>query len=111
MRSKARTTEVDETDTLVAGISSAIPEHVTLAALDDRVQREKRCRPSVTVIITRFAIRRLDPSNLDAKALLDCLRNCGLIEDDDEDSINFEIHQVKVHKVAHQGTKIEITYE
>lgn len=90
----------------------AVPKHVALAILEDSIRRKEKSRPSVTVSVTRLSIRSLDPGNLEnsPKAIIDCLRNCGLIEDDSQEHITLKVTEAHVSKKAHQGTLIEIEY-
>lgn len=97
---------------MATALSAGIPKRVQMAILEDGLQRKTKSRPRVAVVITRISTGQLDSDNLQGsvKAILDCLRNCGLIEDDDEESISLEVRPVKAPSRKEQGTLIEITY-
>lgn len=93
-------------------ISTPIPEHVQVAALASSVPGKEGSKTRIAVRITRLAIRSLDPDNLggSVKALLDSLRDSGLIPDDDRQSIELQVKEVKVNHRREQGTLLEIIY-
>jgi hypothetical protein len=91
------------------------PEQNPVVALDGGASGKEKGGVRVTVRFVRCATRKLDPlSNLPGsfKALEDCLRYCGLIEDDrDSDSYNpLPPEQVKVKTRKEHCTIVELTY-
>lgn len=64
----------------------------------------------VFVRITSFRQRLIDPDNLVGKYFLDACRYAGLLRDDKESEITYEITQVPVVSKSEQRTEIEIIY-
>jgi hypothetical protein len=89
-------------------------EQDPVGALDGGASGKEKSGVRVTVRFVRCATRKLDPlSNLPGsfKALEDCLRYCGLIEDDNSDSYKpLPPEQVKVKTRKEHCTIIELTY-
>lgn len=73
-------------------------------------QGEKECPCRITVRITSFRRRLLDPDNLvgGAKYLVDGLRYAGLIPGDRPDQIELQVRQVKVSNETEEKTEIEL---
>jgi hypothetical protein len=103
---------VNEADLMAAGISPPIAKSVALSIMEDRARREASRRPSVNVRIYRLSTGDLDSGNLEnsPKALVDCLRDSRVIEDDDQEHITLEVIPVKVKTRKEQGTLVEIEY-
>jgi len=64
----------------------------------------------IQVCITSFRARFVDPDNLcgGSKFIVDCLKHCGAIEDDDPEHIELVIKQAKAPAGHLQGTLIEL---
>jgi hypothetical protein len=62
-----------------------------------------------SVRITSYRVRKCDVDGLCGKWHLDALRIAGLIHDDTEDDITYQISQKKVAHKAQEKTLIEIT--
>lgn len=71
-------------------------------------QGEKRNTGKITVRITSFRTRLLDPDNLCPKYFIDGLRYAGLIPDDRPQDINLEVAQEKVGARTEEKTVITI---
>lgn len=67
-------------------------------------------RQSHRVRIERRSVAPLDADNFagGCKALIDCLRQSGIIEDDDPESLEVTFAQVRVRHKREEGTLIEI---
>ena len=71
--------------------------------------RETYYTGSVSICITSYRRRLLDPDNLCGKYFLDATRYSCLIPDDTAKAISYTIKQVKVRKKEEERTEIEIT--
>lgn len=89
------------------------PQRDDAQALDGLPQGEETRPQRARVCIKRHGLRALDRENLwgGTKAIVDCLKESGLIVDDSEEWIDLEVRQEQVHDRAHRRTEIEITYE
>lgn len=94
----------------LAGLRSPQPEQDAQYALSGEDGGKEEGNKRITVCITRASTRLLDKDNLygSAKWICDGLRYLGLIPDDDPESIDLIVKQVKVQKEK-VGTLIEIT--
>lgn len=72
--------------------------------------RGKKSENRTLVRITSLRTRLLDKDNLygGAKHLLDSIKKSGLIRDDSETEIDYEIKQVKVSHRNEERTEVEI---
>lgn len=61
------------------------------------------------VSITSYRVRRADAEGLCPKYFVDALRYAGIIHDDTEDDITFQIQQKKVSEKKEEKTLIEVT--
>lgn len=86
-----------------------LPEGATLGGL---AQTKNGCRQRVIVRITRVSLGYLDTDNLyaSAKPMLDCLRESGLIADDNPKDIHLEVRQIQAARRKEVGTYVEIIY-
>lgn len=91
-------------------LSHTQPQPTHRPALELVLPAQTPSRPRHHVRIERHARRLLDVDNFagGAKALIDCLRQAGLIHDDDPGSIEIEFAQVKVAAQSAEGTRIVI---
>ena len=71
-------------------------------------QRETFYTGSVSVCITSYRRRLLDPDNLCGKYFLDAARYSMLIADDTPEKVSYTIKQVKVRKKEEEKTEIVI---
>ncbi len=69
---------------------------------------EKGYTGRVSVRITSFRRRAIDPDNLCGKYALDCLRYSGILRDDRAAEIEFSTAQKKVTRKEEERTEIEI---
>lgn len=74
----------------------------------DNVCTDKRTRVCITV----RRVRPCDPDNNigGLKSLIDCIRESGLITEDNNETIRLEARQEKVTTKAKEGTTIELIY-
>ncbi len=70
---------------------------------------EKGYTGRVSVRITSFRRRAIDPDNLCGKYALDCLRYSGILRDDRAAEIEFSTAQKKVARKEEERTEIEIS--
>lgn len=63
------------------------------------------------VSITSYRVRKCDVEGLCGKWHLDALRYAGLIHDDTEEDITYQIQQKKVASKKEEKTLIEITFQ
>ncbi len=103
---------MNENRTAPKGLPNGKPELNTMGALAGGVQGKTGSRPRANVSVVRCSTRALDPDNLrgSVKAILDCLRNCGLITDDTEAAISLDVSQKKVASRKDHKTLITIEY-
>lgn len=78
--------------------------HEPLGAAAGKEQVPRRIRVSLTAYRGKLA----DPDNLCAKYIIDCLRYCGAIADDDAKHIEVCIRQVRTPALHLAGTLIEL---
>lgn len=87
---------------------SAEPEppvqNESMAAQSGKAKDAKR----VSVSVTSFRCRLVDPDNLCPKYFVDCLRYAGLIQDDRAQDIELTVRQEKVAAKAAERTEIEL---
>lgn len=92
---------------LASASSGAEPEptvcHEPMAA----AQRETGHTGRISVCITSFRKRLLDPDNLCPKYFIDCLRYAGLIPNDRQQDIDLHVSQIKVQQGAHTEIIVE----
>ena len=74
----------------------------------EQIQRETYYTGSVSVCITSYRRRLLDPDNLCGKYFLDAARYSMLIADDTPEKVSYTIKQVKVRKKQEEKTEIVI---
>jgi len=74
----------------------------------EQIQRETYHTGSVSVCITSYRRRLLDPDNLCGKYFLDAARYSMLIADDTPEEVSYTIKQVKVRKKEEERTEIVI---
>lgn len=73
-------------------------------------EKRKRINTGRSIVsIVSYRRIRLDPDNLCPKYFIDSLRYAGLIHDDREEDILYQISQKKVEKKTQEKTLIEIT--
>lgn len=91
-------------------LPDAIPERDAGPALVKPSPNEEGSRPRFGVRIVRFGTRLLDVDNLagGCKPLVDQLRYCGLIPDDDPGAITLTFAQEQVQKKSEIRTEITI---
>ena len=82
------------------------------AALDDLPPREKGRRPRAHLRIERRSCRPLDLDNFagGCKALIDCLREAQIIDDDDPESVEITFTQTRVKTRAEEGTALSVSW-
>ena len=104
---------MNENRTRLKGLPDGKPEQHAVGALEGSVQGKTGSRTRANVSIVRCSTRALDPDNLrgSVKAILDCLRNCGLITDDTEEAITLDVSQTKAANRKDHKTLITIEYE
>ncbi len=73
-------------------------------------QAKKGNSPKCMVSITSYRVRLADVEGLCGKWHLDALRYAGVIEDDTEEAISYQISQKKVAKKTQEKTLIVVTY-
>lgn len=88
------------------------PQRDDPKALVGLPQGEAACTQRARVCIKRFGLRALDRENLwgGTKAIVDCLKEAGLIVDDSEEWIDLEVRQERVHDRDQRRTEITITW-
>lgn len=84
--------------------SEQVVRDESLAAAKGKEGNSGRIRVSVTSYRRRLA----DLDNLAPKYFVDCLRYAGIIPDDDPQSIDYSVSQIKVRKKEEERTTIEI---
>jgi Holliday junction resolvase RusA-like endonuclease len=106
-RAKARATAV------IRSVESERPTKATLAAEEtaedaSNVRPDKRVR--VCIVVKR--VRPCDPDNNigGLKTLIDCLRESGLIQEDNNEAIQLEASQKRVSTKAQEGTEVTLVY-
>lgn len=89
------------------------PESLPGAELEAQLRQPTQSAARVIIRFTRRSTRALDQDNLSAsfKALQDQCRDCGLIADDDPETIQAFYQQTKVGSRKETGTLIEIEYD
>ena len=80
------------------------PEPRPLAASEDA----RAIAGRVLIRITSRRRRLIDPDNVSAKAVIDCLRYAGILADDTAEHVSLETRQEKVGKGEREETLIEI---
>lgn len=75
----------------------------------EKAAREAGHSGRILVRITSFRRRLLDSDNPSGKNFTDCLRYSGLISDDNLESIEVRMSQVKVATKEEERTEIELT--
>lgn len=73
-----------------------------------KVPRATEVHGRVRVVITSIRSQFIDPDNLCPKYVIDCLRHCGAIADDDLSHIEILCKQSRARRVQEQGTLIEL---
>jgi hypothetical protein len=97
---------------MAASVSSGKPEPALQAALEHHLQSQEESGKRIIVRIVKCSLRLSDRTNLYAgyKLLEDQLRYSGLIPNDDPDTIDIQITQIRVSKRKETGTYIQIIY-
>lgn len=97
---------------MAARIPAQEPEPALRETLRRHLCREETSRARVVVRFIKCSPRVSDKGNLYGgyKALLDQLRHCGLIDDDDPETIDEQISQIKVAKRTEAGTYVRIIW-
>src|SRR5271166_2045547 len=98
---------------MVASLPSQEPKPALREALLRHLRGEEKGRARITVRIVKCSTVLSDRGNLYGgyKALLDQLRNSGLIPDDDTKTINEEVTQIRVAHLKERGTHIRLIFE
>jgi hypothetical protein len=102
------------TRTLARGLSSSEPKSIVSAALECHRQAQENggSGPNGRTIveIVRCSTSLLDADNLggSVKYLLDAIRYCGLIRDDDPGSIELKVSQIKVAHRKEVGVSVRV---
>lgn len=91
-------------------ISASKPKPALQAALERHLQGEEASSPRVTIRIVKCSTVLSDRDNLYAgyKLLIDQLRASEIISDDDPETVNLAVTQLKVATRKETGTYIEI---
>lgn len=88
-------------------------KHPLPPALGGAKKRETKSNGRAHVRITAYTVRPRDSDNLagGCKHLIDCLREIGLIRNDDPASITLEVGQKKVDSFIQEKTLLQITHD
>lgn len=89
--------------------SSAQPEQAVRNGPFQPPQREAAYPGRVSIRVTSYRRRLIDPDNLCPKYFLDSCRYAGLIRDDTPDAIHLQIEQARVSAKEEERTEILIT--
>jgi hypothetical protein len=97
-------------------LRSAVPQSDAPLALEPKARGKNQSalradqRPRVRIEVRRAYL--CDQDNLvgGTKVLIDCLRDVGLIKEDNPQAIDLEIHQLKVSCRQREGTIVTIDY-
>ena len=97
---------------MATALSTGKPQPVVQEALERHFQSKEESGRRIIIRIVKCSLRFSDKTNLYAgyKLLEDQLRYCQLIPDDDPETIQIEISQIKVAHRAETGTYLEIIY-
>lgn len=91
------------------GVSrSAKPEQTVRDESLAKAKGKESYTGRVRVSVTSYRRRLADLDNLAPKYFVDCLRYAGIIPDDDPQSIDYTVSQIKVRKKEEERTTIEI---
>lgn len=91
--------------------SAPEPERNRVPALEKVLPGQKKVGDRIIVRITVLKCgRQQDPDNAVWKSLVDQLRACGVIPEDDGDTIKLETDQIRVATKKEQGTLVEVIY-
>lgn len=95
---------------MASALPNPKPQRIQSRTLPPPYEVETRSETRIGVRITRRACQLLDDDNLygGAKPLIDCLREFGLIPEDDTKTIKLECRQVRVQNRKQEGTEIEV---
>lgn len=88
--------------------SSAKPEQAVCHEPVAEAVRENADAARVSIRITSYRRRLLDPDNLCPKYFIDCLRYAGLIKNDREQDIELTVRQSKVKTKQEERTEIDL---
>lgn len=89
---------------------SGLPQRLPDQALDVVHQAQESVGARIIVRITCRRVHLQDPDNGLFKPLVDQLRYCGLLPEDDHGTIKLETDQVKVSTKKEEGTEVELIY-
>lgn len=89
--------------------SRAKPEQIVRHEPVAETVREDSNAARVSIRITSYRRRLLDPDNLCPKYFVDCLRYAEIIKDDRDQDIELTVRQSKVKTRQEERTEIEIT--
>ncbi len=94
-------------------VLAAQPKPALRAALESRLRGETKSSPRIIVSFIKCSTVLSDYGNLAGgyKALLDRLRDCQIIPDDDPKTIKEEYDQIKVGTIKEKGTLIRIEFQ
>jgi hypothetical protein len=90
-------------------LPSSVPQRPLRDAALAESEGEKGYSGRVSVRITSFRRRPMDPDNLTVKWYIDCLRYAGILRDDRAADIDLVTAQKKVGRKEEERTEIEVT--
>ena len=98
---------------LNAGLQNSEPQQDCLFPLDKIPKGKKPSHAPALLKLTSYRCHLLDDDNLrgGAKALVDCIKELGLISGDDPSAIILSVQQRKVSHRWQEKTLVEIEYE
>lgn len=86
------------------------PEHPVCDRPVGKAKRKKSDPSRDVVSITSYRVRAVDPDNLCGKYFVDSLRYAGVLHNDREEDIVYQISQKKVATKAQEKTLIQLVY-
>lgn len=99
-------------DSAKFGLQSSEREQVCVPGLEGKNVGRPEGTKRTRVIITSLRTRILDKDNAysGAKSLLDSIKKSGLINDDSEKEIDYEVKQIKVAHRKDEKTVVDVDY-
>lgn len=101
----------DEGQAVDSRRSPVKPERDRLQRLESVLSGQEKVGGRIVVRITvRKCRRQQDPDNAVWKSLVDQLRACRVIPEDDGETIKLETDQIRVRTKKEEGTEVEVIY-